>query len=273
MTGFPTARPRAPRNAFVPSPVFVAILALTVVSGWMTWTGFGNVRVDVFLLVICGWLLSLCVHEYAHAIVAFFSGDHEVAERGYLRLDPLKYTHPLLSIVFPVVAVILGGIGLPGGAVWVNHEHIGSKAKLSLISAAGPFTNVLFALVLAVPFLAGFGPQIEGNTLVGDANHLEFWSAIALLAVLQITASVLNLVPVPGLDGGNILQPWLSPPYQRAYNLFAPYGFILLFVLLWQSEINQVFFSFVYWIGEALGVPAPLAGEGFQQMRFWQDWL
>ena len=75
------------------------------------------------------------------------------------------------------------------------------------------------------------------------------------------------------VDGGNILQPWLSPPYQRAYNLFAPYGFILLFVLLWQSEINQVFFGFVYWIGEAIGVPAPLAGEGFQLMRFWQDWL
>jgi Zn-dependent protease len=273
MTGFQAARPRAPRNAFVPSPVFVGIVALTVVAGWMTWSAFGNVKVDVFLLVICGWLLSLCLHEYAHAIVAFFSGDHEVAERGYLRLDPLKYTHPLLSIVLPIVAVVLGGIGLPGGAVWVNHEHIGSKVNLSLISAAGPLTNVVFALVLAVPFLAGLSPQIEGSTLIGDGAHLEFWAALALLAVLQITASVLNLVPVPGLDGGNILQPWLSPPYQRAYNLFAPYGFMLLFVLLWQSQINEVFFTLVYGIGDALGVPPALAGEGFTLMRFWSDWL
>ena len=268
MTSFEVSR-RVPRNAFLPSPVFVGIVALTGVSAWMTWTGFGNVKVDVFLLVICGWLLSLCLHEYAHAIVAYFSGDHEVADRGYLRLNPLKYTHPLLSIVLPIVAVVLGGIGLPGGAVWVNHEHIRSKAKQSLISLAGPLTNVLFALALAIPFLIGLGPRIEGGTLVGTADHIEFWAALALLAVLQITASVLNLVPVPGLDGGNILQPWLSPPYQRAYNLFAPYGFILLFALLWQSRINGWFFSIVYWLSELIGVPRALSAVGFELMRFW----
>jgi Zn-dependent protease len=265
---------RVPRNAFLPSPIFVGLVALTGVSAWMTWTGFGNVRVDVFLLVICGWLVSLCLHEYAHALVAYFSGDRGVAERGYLRLNPLKYTHPILSIVLPVVAVILGGIGLPGGAVWVDHAHIGSKIKQSLISAAGPLTNVLFALVLAVPFLAGLGPQIvEDPTgqyqLVGSPDHLEFWAALALLAFLQVTASVLNFLPVPGLDGGNILHPWLSPPYQRAYNLFAPYGFILLFVLLWQSEINKYFFSAVYWLAELIGVSRALSSLGFELMRFW----
>ena len=66
---------RVPRNAFLPSPIFIGLVALTGVSAWMTWTGFGNVRVDVFLLVICGWLVSLCLHEYAHALVAYFSGD------------------------------------------------------------------------------------------------------------------------------------------------------------------------------------------------------
>ena len=265
---------RTPRNAFLPSPIFVGIVALTAVSGWMTWTGFGNVRVDVFLFVLCGWLLSLCLHEYAHALVAYFSGDRGVAERGYLRLNPLKYTHPLLSIVLPVVAVVLGGIGLPGGAVWVDHAHIGSKLKQSLISAAGPLTNVVFALLLAVPFLAGLGPRIVQNEfgqyqLAGNAGHLEFWSALALLAFLQVTASVLNFLPVPGLDGGNILHPWLSPAYQRAYNLFAPYGFILLFVLLWQSRINQWFFGAVYWLAELIGVPRGLSALGFELMRFW----
>jgi Zn-dependent protease len=263
-----------PRNAFVPSPVFVGILALTVVSGWMTWTGFGNVRVDVFLLVICGWLVSLCLHEYAHALVAYFAGDRSVAERGYLRLNPLRYTHPVLSIVLPIVAVILGGIGLPGGAVWVDHAHIDSKAKKSLISAAGPATNLLFALILALAFLAGSGPQIQVNefgqpAVVGTADHLEFWAALALLAFLQVTASVLNFLPVPGLDGGNIIQPWLSPQYQRAYNLFAPFGFILLFVLLWQSRAGVYFFSFVYWLSELIGIPQALVQLGLGLMRFW----
>jgi Zn-dependent protease len=265
---------RVPRSAFIPSPVFVGIVALTVVSGWMTWTGFGNVRVDVFLMVICGWLVSLCLHEYAHALVAYFAGDRGVADRGYLRLNPLKYTHPVLSIVLPILAVVLGGIGLPGGAVWVNHEHIASKAKQSLISAAGPATNVLFALALAVPFLAGLGPQLQQNefgqlTLLGGADHIQFWAALALLAFLQVTASVLNFLPVPGLDGGNIIQPWLSPQYQRAYNLFAPYGFILLFALLWQSRINGWFFTAVDWLADLIGIPSALSAVGFELMRFW----
>ena len=270
-----------PRHAFLPSPVFVGVLALVGVSGWMTWTGFGNVRVDVFLLVISGWVLSLCLHEYAHAVVAYVSGDRGVAERGYLRLNPLKYTHPLLSVGLPVLAVILGGIGLPGGAVWVDHQHIRSRVRQSLISLAGPATNIAFALLLAVPFLLGLAEVPELTTdefgrtrlAVAPDSHLEFWSGLALLAFLQVTASVLNLLPVPGLDGGNLVHPWLSAQWKRGYNLMAPYGFLLLFVLLWQPEINKYFFAAVYWLAEGIGVPRVLSEIGFELMRFWSAWL
>jgi Zn-dependent protease len=266
----------SPKSAFVPSPIFAGILAITGVAGWMTWTAFGNPRVDVFLLVVSGWVLSLCLHEYAHAIVAYFSGDRGVADRGYLRLDPLKYTHPVLSIVLPLVAVVLGGIGLPGGAVWVDHAHIRSKAKQSLISAAGPATNVVFALILAVPFALGAGGDVgvvrDGSgSIVVVGSHGDFWVALGALAFLQVTASLLNLVPMPGLDGGNILQPWLSAPYQRAYNLFAPYGFMLLFVLLWQSRINYWFFAVVGWFANLIGVPDGLGEVGLYYMRFWSS--
>jgi Zn-dependent protease len=261
-----------PRNAFVPSPVFVGVLALVGVSGWMTWTGFGNVRFDVFLLVLSGWLLSLCLHEYAHAVVAYFSGDHGVAERGYLRLNPLKYAHPLLSIGLPIIAVILGGIGLPGGAVWVDHQHVPSKVRQSLISLAGPVTNIVFALVLAVPFLLGAGDVIGQDAtgrIVLTGEHPYFWSALALLAFLQVTAAVLNLLPVPGLDGGNLVFPWLNDQWKRFFNLVAPYGFILLFALLWQPEINRFFFSALYAVAGAIGIPELLAQIGFPLMKFW----
>src|SRR5690349_19660485 len=162
----------------------------------MTWTGFGNVGVDVFLFVISGWLLSLCLHEYAHALTGYLFGDRGVAERGYLRLNPLKYTSPLLSIVLPIVAVVLGGIGLPGGAVWVDHTYIRTKTHESLISLAGPATNVLFALVIAVPFWFGAPREVAE---FGSA-HANFWIALAALGFLQVTASVLNFLPVPGLD-------------------------------------------------------------------------
>jgi Zn-dependent protease len=264
---------RTPRNAFVPSPVFVGIVAVFLVSAWMTWTGFGNVKVDVFLFVVTGWLVSLCLHEYAHALAGFFSGDKTVADRGYLRLNPLKYTSPLLSIVLPVVVVILGGIGLPGGAVWIDHRQIASRVKESLISAAGPLTNVILAVVLAFPFLAGIGPQIltDGNRAIvtGSQGHLEFWSALAALAFLQVTASVLNFLPIPGLDGGSIVAPWMSPAYQRAWNLFAPYGFILLFLALWQTRLGGWFYDAVFWLGAKIGLDEVLIQVGLQMMRFW----
>jgi Zn-dependent protease len=265
---------RTPRSAFVPSPVFVGIVAVFLVSAWMTWAGFGNVKIDVFLFVVTGWLVSLCLHEYSHALVGYFAGDKTVVERGYLRLNPLKYTSPLLSIVLPVIVVVLGGIGLPGGAVWVDHRFIRSRVKDSLISAAGPLTNVVLAVLLALPFLIGLNPRVvltADNTVAVDGSgaHLAFWSALAALAFLQVTASVLNLLPVPGLDGGSILTPWMSPAYQRAWNLFAPYGFILLFLALWQTPLGDWFFTLVYWLAERLGIGQLLIEVGLQMMRFW----
>jgi Zn-dependent protease len=250
-----------PREAFRPSPIFVALVALFVTSAVLSWNRVGNIGFDVFLFVVSGWLVSLCLHEYAHAIVAFRAGDRGVAHRGYLTLNPLKYSHPLLSIVFPVLIVLLGGIGLPGGAVWVDRHEIPGRLRHTLVSLAGPATNVLFALALVAPFAFGV-----------DLAHLEFWAGAALLGFLQLTASVLNLLPVPGLDGGNMIQPWLSPQWRRGYDLMAPYGFLLLFALLWNPRINGWFFSVVFAVGDLLGLPAPLYAEGFHLIRFWESW-
>jgi Zn-dependent protease len=252
-------RPRS-RTAFRPSALFLALVALFVASGVMTWNGFGSVRFDVFLFVVSGWLVSLCLHEFAHALVAYRSGDLNVADRGYLTLNPLKYTNPLLSIVLPVVVVLLGGIGLPGGAVWIEHGQIRGRWRHTLISLAGPLTNVLFTLLLVLPF--AFDPEIGA--------HLEFWAGVSLLAFLQLTASVLNLLPVPGLDGGNIVQPWLSPQWKRGYALMAPYGFVLLFALLLHPVLNRWFFNAVFFVGDGIGLDQNLYALGYELIRFWR---
>ncbi|SDZ05526.1 Zn-dependent protease (includes SpoIVFB) [Micromonospora pattaloongensis] len=248
-----------PRGAFRPSPIFLALVALFVASGAMAWVGYGNVRVDVFLFVVSGWLVSLCLHEYAHALVAFRAGDTGVAHRGYLTLNPLKYSNPLLSIILPVVVVLLGGIGLPGGAVWVDRHQIPGRLRHTLVSLSGPAVNVLFTLLLVVPFAIG----------VDVAARPAFWAGVALLGFLQLTASVLNLLPVPGLDGGNMLQPWLSPQWRRGYDMLAPFGFILLFGLLWNPRIGGWFFTAVFAVGDAIALPAPLYAQGLTLIRFW----
>ena len=74
----------------------------------------------MFIFVVAGWVVSLCLHEFGHAFTAWRFGDHDVAVRGYLTLNPFKYSNPLLSIVLPVLIIAIGGIGLPGGAVWVR---------------------------------------------------------------------------------------------------------------------------------------------------------
>ncbi len=107
------------------SPVFLGILAVSAVTGWATWTGFAaEPGLAVFLFVTSAWVVSLCLHEYAHARTALHGGDISVGAKGYLTLNPMKYTHALLSVVLPVVFVIMGGIGLPGGAVFIERGRI-----------------------------------------------------------------------------------------------------------------------------------------------------
>jgi Zn-dependent protease len=248
------------RSAFRPSGVFLGLVALWVTGGVMSWQSFGNASVNIILFVIAGWVVSLSLHEYAHAIFAYHAGDRSVAERGYLTLNPLKYTHPILSVVLPVVFLVVGGIGLPGGAVWIDRHAIRGKAQDSLISAAGPGVNVLFAIVLTVPFLVG----------VDIRAHLEFWAGWAFLAFLQLTAALLNLAPIPGVDGGNLLRPWLSPVWARRFDLFAPYGMLLLIVMLFQPLVNRIFFEIVFWISDLIGLPPGLWSLGRELFQFWR---
>jgi Zn-dependent protease len=243
------------------SPVFLGIAAVMAVSGWAVWTAFAsNDRFAIFLFVVSGWLVSLCLHEYAHARTALHSGDITIGSKGYLTLNPLKYTNALLSVILPVVFVIAGGIGLPGGAVYVERARIQGRLRHSMISAAGPLTNVLFALVLMLPFTTG--------TADGWPENFQF--ALAFLAMLQVTAAILNLVPVPGLDGYGIWEPWLSPGIKRQVEPFAQFGLLIVFGLLWIPSVNVKFFDAIYRVMGWFGVPGSYADIGYQLFRFWK---
>jgi Zn-dependent protease len=151
-----------------PSLIFVALVVALVVGGWVTWTGWGNPHIGVFVFVAAGWLVSLCLHEFAHAYVAYRSGDHSVVEQGYLTLNPLRYSDPLLSIALPLLFVLVGGLGLPGGAVRVDPAALPSRLRQAVVSAAGPLANVLVALpLLAVLVLVGPAPARRWRFGVG----------------------------------------------------------------------------------------------------------
>ncbi|MEU3182995.1 site-2 protease family protein [Streptomyces sp. NPDC006923] len=227
------------------SPVFLGIVAVMAVSGWAVWTDFSaNAGVAVFLFVTAAWIVSLCLHEYAHARTALHGGDISIGAKGYLTLNPLKYTHALLSIVLPVVFVIMGGIGLPGGAVFIERNRIRGRWKHSLISAAGPLTNVLFAIVCTAPFWLG----------ALDGVPLGFQYALGFLALLQVTAAILNFLPVPGLDGYGVIEPWLSYKVRRQVEPYAQFGLLGVFVIILIPGVNEVFFDAIHAILGGLGV-------------------
>lgn len=244
------------------SPVFLGIVAVMAVTGWAVWTDYAaSPGLAVFLFVTSAWIVSLCLHEYAHARTALHGGDISVGAKGYLTLNPLKYTHALLSIVLPVLFVILGGIGLPGGAVFIERGRIRGRWKHSLISAAGPLTNVLFAVVCAAPFWLD---ALDGVPVV-------FKVALAFLALLQVTAAILNFLPVPGLDGYGVIEPWLSYRIRRQVEPYAPFGLLFVFALLWVPEVNGVFFDAVDAVLRGLGVEEVWSYCGREYYQFWQD--
>ncbi|MGY5031508.1 site-2 protease family protein [Streptomyces sp. 900116325] len=244
------------------SPIFLGIAAVMAVSGWAVWTDFAELPgLAIFLFVTAAWVVSLCLHEYAHARTALHSGDISIGAKGYLTLNPLKYTHALLSIVLPVLFVILGGIGLPGGAVFIERGRISGRWKHSLISAAGPLTNVLFAVVCTAPFWL--------HALDGVPSGFRY--ALAFLALLQVTASILNLLPVPGLDGYGVIEPWLSYRIRRQVEPFAAFGLFAVFGLLWIPEVNTVFFDAIHGLLQSLGVSESDTYCGFDAYQFWQQ--
>jgi Zn-dependent protease len=261
-------RIRDDRSAVRPSPVFLAVLGAFVLFGLMAWRygpipfmqpeKFAPARLAVFGFVLAGWIVSLCLHEFGHAYLAYRAGDHSVAAKGYLTLNPLKYGDPILSFAMPVLFVLLGGIGLPGGAVWIDRGAIQGRLRHSLISAAGPIANLILAVLLAVTV----------SNLKGD-DHSYFWSALAYLTFLQVTAALLNLLPIPGLDGFGIIEPYLPSKWVQQANEIGGYAFFGLIALLWIPAVNRVFFNTIFHITDLLRIDHYAIANGDFIFRFW----
>ncbi|WP_343603183.1 site-2 protease family protein [Mycobacterium sp.] len=252
---------RGTHQSVRPSPVFLAILALTAFGGALAWLAGATIAplayAGVFVFVVAGWVASLCLHEFGHAVTAWRFGDHDVAVRGYLTLDPRRYSHPMLSLGLPMLFIALGGIGLPGAAVYVRTSSM-TPARRTLVSLAGPTANLLLAVLL-----------LASTRMFFDPDHAVLWAGVAFLGFLQITGVVLNLLPIPGLDGYDALEPHLSPETQRAVAPAKQYAIVFLLFLFLAPPLNQWLFGIVYWFFDLSGVPHSLAAAGNALTRFW----
>ena len=211
-----------------------------------------------FLIVLLGWVFSLCLHEFSHALAAYLGGDTTVKDKGYLTFNPLKYTHPVYSLLLPMLFLLMGGIGLPGGAVYIERWRLKNRKWETLVSLAGPSANLLLAVVLGLFF---------NVTRIGDS---AFGPALAFLGFLQVSAVVLNLIPLPPFDGFGAIEPYL--PMDARIKLAQTQGMFawVVLLLLWQVPfIGGAFWGLVGLLARLAGIPLQLAALGLAQFRFW----
>jgi Zn-dependent protease len=251
--------------------VFLGILAVTI--GGAVLVGFaddgrvfspsGWVTLGTVLLIFGGWAVSLCLHEFGHAITAYKGGDREVYFKGYLSLDPRRYTDPVFSLVFPLILLAIGGIPLPGGAVWINHHALRSRRTETLVSLAGPLMNLVSGLLLIV-VVRIMDPAADGYQTPALAGALSF------LGLLQIFAFLLNILPIPGLDGWGALEPYMPVEWQRFGAKARPWATLVLFaVLIGIRPIGQAFSDLAYNLYGGFGGDKALASLGHDLFFFW----
>ncbi len=214
-----------------------------------------------FSAILClVWLISISLHEFGHAIVAYWGGDRSVKAKGYLTLNPLNYTHPLISIILPGLFFLLGAFPLPGAAVYIERQQLRSRLWQSAVVAAGPFASLLLTLLLVVLFQ------------VSSAWDLPYWflAALAFFISLHLIFILFNLIPVPPLDGYGIIEPWLPHWLQGQLRKFALLWLIFICALPWIAPSFTLLLSgSAFALSDKLSVPKTLALDGFELFNRW----
>jgi Zn-dependent protease len=193
--------------------------------------GFGLEQLFVSLLVL---IVSLTVHEAAHAWTADQLGDPTARLLGRLSLNPAVHVDPVGTILFPLIALITG-VPLIGWAkpVPVDMRHLRHPRRdFAIVAAAGPISNLLLAVLFATLFW--LLPTSGGGSLMSGASVL-------LLAVLvNVLLAVFNMIPVPPLDGGNVLAGILPENLAVVFDRLRPFGIFILYGLMLTGVLTTI---------------------------------
>ncbi len=159
-------------------------------------------RPDRLIALAILFLTSMPIHEWAHAWAAYQLGDDTAALQGRLTINPLAHLDPL-----GIVSLVLFGFGW-GKPVPVSRYRLrGSmRASWALVSAAGPFSNLVLAMLGAIPFRMGWL-----NPYIGRTSTISLTGILIEFIAINLSLMLFNLIPIPPLDGSRILA-WLLPP-------------------------------------------------------------
>jgi Zn-dependent protease len=192
-----------------------------------------DVSLLFFSLVVL--VFSLTVHEAAHAWTASRLGDNTARDLGRISLNPLVHIDWIGTILLPLIAFVMHA-PLIGWAKPVPVRTRGLKhprRDLMLIAAAGPLSNLMLAALAAgLLKLVPHANPASVNALGGLDVASPIGYFLNMTAILNLLLAVFNMVPVPPLDGGNVLASLLPTPLAYRFEQVRPYGVIILYGLI-----------------------------------------
>ena len=187
-----------------------------------------------YVAVVLVVVISICLHELAHGLVAVRRGDRTPIDEGRLTLNPLVQMGPV-SILVMLIA------GIAWGAMPIDRTRLRGRYAEALVAAAGPLMNVLIALVAltALALWQRHDPRAAGGQLSDFADNGRL--LLRAFGVMNIALALFNLLPLPPLDGSHILGN-ISPSYARAAESMAMSGAsILIFVIVFSAAGRVIF--------------------------------
>ena len=195
------------------------------------------VQVFISFLVL---LFSLTVHEAAHAWSADRLGDATARMLGRVSLNPAVHVDPIGTVLFPLIA-LLTNLPVIGWAkpvpVNILNLHKNWREKYMVIAAAGPASNIVLAVIASL-VLRAIAPASADALEDGQVSPLA--TVLESAIYINVLLAVFNMVPVPPLDGGNVLAGLLRGPVGEAFERIRPYGFMILYGLMLTGVLSAL---------------------------------
>ena len=191
-------------------------------------------------------LLAITLHEAAHAWVASRCGDPTAKALGRLSINPLRHVDPIGTLLVPILVGVLSQFQFIFG--WAKPVPINwrllrkPRRDMALVAIAGPASNLIMALLWATGFKIA-------TMLHPETSHVALFMMLTSQAgiLINLVLALLNLIPVPPLDGSRVVASILSPKQAAQYTRLEPFGFFILLALLFSGILNWLLNPLLSW--------------------------
>lgn len=185
-------------------------------------------------------VFAVTLHEVAHGWVANQCGDSTAADQGRLSINPLRHVDPIGTVLVPAALYLTAGVffgwAKPVPVEWRRLRK--PRRDIALVAGAGPGANLLMLLVwLAAYHLLALGHPPAGLLYM-------CWAGIMFNATIML----INLIPIPPLDGSRIVTSVLPAKLAYLYNRIEPFGLVLLAALLFTNVLGKMMSPIIQWV-------------------------